>query len=51
MISDCVLSHINTAVPYVTSEHSVQKNAPVGDSSERLPAAGEICSQEVPDPL
>ena len=36
MISVCVLSHINTAVPYVTSELSVQKNAPVGDSSEKL---------------
>ena len=39
-----VLSHINTVVPYVTSELSVQKNAPVGDSSEKLPAAGEVCS-------
>ena len=36
MISICVLSHINTVVPYVTSELSFQKNAPVGDSSEKL---------------
>ena len=44
VITICVLSHINTVVPYVTSELSVQKNAPVGDSSEKLPAAGEVCS-------
>ena len=44
MVTIYVLSHINTVVPYVTSELSVQKNAPVGDSSEKLPAAGEVCS-------
>ena len=48
MVTIYALSHINTGVPYVTSELSVQKNAPVGDSSERLPAAGEVCGKEAP---